>query len=240
LLKLLGREHNAAQAVTSYRILGRAGFTNINIDLMFGLPGQTLAQWKETLRKTIALEPQHISTYCLTYEEDTEFFVKRARGEFREDSDSDAVFLETAMEILERAGFEHYEISNYAREGYTSIHNHGYWAGEDYVGLGPGAFSTVGLKRFQSIANYRTYTDEILAGRPAISATENLTAAIKKSERIALGLRTRRGIPSEELDHRPNERREFQELGFFREVDGHQVLTEKGKLLADSIAEAFV
>src|SRR5204863_356144 len=81
--------------------------------------------------------------YCLTYEEDTEFFLRHVRGEFREDPESDARFLETAMQMLEAAGFEHYEISNYARPGFESAHNRGYWAGDDYVGIGPSAFSTV-------------------------------------------------------------------------------------------------
>src|SRR5437660_10682675 len=89
LLELLGREHNAQQAEESFRILRTAGFTNINIDLMFGLPGQTVDQWRTTLQKTMALEPEHISTYCLTYEQDTEFFLRHARGEFRQDADAD-------------------------------------------------------------------------------------------------------------------------------------------------------
>ena len=177
LLKLLGREHNAAQAEASFHILREAGFTNVNIDLMFGLPGQTLAQWEATLRKTIALGPEHISTYCLTYEEDTEFFARQARGEFREDPDSDARFLESAMELLGSAGFEHYEISNYARDGYASAHNRGYWAGEDYLGIGPSAFSTVGLERSQNVCDYREYSDRVLAGESAISSTEILTPA---------------------------------------------------------------
>lgn len=240
LLKLLGREHNAAQAEASYRILRQAGLTNVNIDLMFGLPGQTLAQWEETLRRTIALQPEHISTYCLTYEEDTEFFERQTRGEFREDPDSDARFLESAMQLLEEAGFEHYEISNYAREGHASWHNRGYWAGEDYVGLGPGAFSTIGLARTKNVSNYRTYADDALAGRSLISSTEQLTAEMKRGERIVLALRTRRGIASAELDSWPDARREFQELGLLREIDGRQVLTPKGKLLADSVAEAFI
>src|SRR5947207_363140 len=147
LLKLLGREHNAAQAEASFQILRGAGFDNVSIDLMFGLPGQTLEQWEADLRKTIALRPDHIATYCLTYEEDTEFFLRHARGEFREDPESDAQFLETAMRMLESAGFAHYEISNYARPGYESAHNRGYWAGYDYLGIGPSAFSTVGMQR---------------------------------------------------------------------------------------------
>src|ERR1700726_1738976 len=145
LLKLLGREHNARQAGESFRILRAAGFANINVDLMFALPGQTRAQWRTTLEKTISLQPEHISTYCLTYEEDTEFFRRHARGEFRQDADADAEFFESAMSILENAGYEHYEISNYARPGFSSVHNRAYWAGEDYIGIGPRAFSTRGL-----------------------------------------------------------------------------------------------
>jgi oxygen-independent coproporphyrinogen-3 oxidase len=240
LLKLLGRGHNAAQAEASLHILRDAGFTNVNIDLMFGLPGQTLAQWEATLKKTVALGTEHISTYCLTYEEGTEFFARQVRGEFREDPDSDARFLESAMRLLESAGFEHYEISNYARDGYASSHNRGYWAGEDYLGIGPSAFSTVGLKRYQNVSDYRSYSDLVLAGCSPISSTETLTAEIKRGERIALSLRTVRGIPSVELNQWPNERREFEELGLLREVEGNCVLTRRGKLLADSVAEAFI
>ncbi|MEY2499492.1 MAG: hypothetical protein QOD12_3048, partial [Verrucomicrobiota bacterium] len=193
LLKLLGREHNAAQADASFHVLRDAGFTNLSIDLMFGLPGQTLAQWEAALTKTIALGPEHISTYCLTYEEDTEFFARQTRGEFREDPDSDARFLESAMRMLERAGFEHYEISNYARSGYASAHNRGYWAGHDYMGLGPSAFSTIALQRWQNLSDYRLYSDRILAGASAISSTEILTPEMKRGERIALSLRTNAG-----------------------------------------------
>jgi oxygen-independent coproporphyrinogen-3 oxidase len=240
LLKLLGREHNAAQAEVSFHILREAGFTNLNIDLMFGLPGQTLAQWEATLQKTVALGPHHISTYCLTYEEGTDFFARQLRGEFREDPDSDARFLESAMQLLESAGFEHYEISNYARAGYASAHNRGYWAGEDYLGIGPSAFSTIGFERYQNVSDYRSYSDLVLSGGSPTSSTEALTPEIKRAERIALSLRTVRGIPASELKQWPDERREFEELGLLREVEGNCVLTRQGKLLADSVAEAFM
>src|SRR5438093_1973366 len=127
LLKVLGREHNAQQAEESFRILHDAGFTNVNVDLMFGLPGQTVDQWRATLEKTIALEPEHVSTYCLTYEEDTEFFLRHAQGEFQQDTDADAEFFEITMTMLEDAGYQHYEISNYARRGFESVHNRAYW-----------------------------------------------------------------------------------------------------------------
>ena len=129
LLKLLGREHNAQQGEESFWILRAAGFTNINIDLMFGLPGQISEQWRASLERTIALQPEHISTYCLTYEEDTEFFLRHARGEFRQDANADAEFFEMTMTIMEDAGYRHYEISNYARPGFESAHNRAYWLG---------------------------------------------------------------------------------------------------------------
>ena len=240
LLKLLGREHNAAQAEASFQIFREAGFTNVSIDLMFGLPGQTLAQWETDLAKTIALRPDHISTYCLTYEEDTEFFLRQTKGEFREDPESDARFLESAMRMLENAGFEHYEISNYARPGFAAVHNRGYWAGHDYLGIGPSAFSTVALTRWQNVCDYRSYSVQVLAGSSAVSSTEILTPQMKRAEKIALSLRTGKGIASEELAQWPNESREFVELGLLREVDRRFVLTPRGKLLADSVAEAFI
>src|SRR5213080_4310033 len=240
LLKLLGREHNAQQAEESFRILRDAGLTNVNVDLMFGLPGQTVDQWRATLERTIALGPEHVSTYCLTYEEDTEFFLRHARGEFREDLESDAQFLETAMRMLESAGFAHYEISNYARPGFESAHNRGYWAGHDYLGIGPSAFSTVGMQRWQNVCDYRAYSDRVLGGSSPIESTEALTPEMKRTERIALALRTRDGISKRELQARPNESRQFVELGLLRELNGSFVLTPRGKLLADSVAEAFI
>src|SRR6184192_1303091 len=148
LLKLLGREHNAKQGEESFQILRGAGFSNINVDLMFGLPRQTIHQWRSTLERSVSLKPEHISTYCLTYEEDTEFFLRLARGEFRQDPDTDSEFFELTMSVLETAGYEHYEISNYARPGFRSAHNRAYWSGSDYLGIGPSAFSTIGMTRW--------------------------------------------------------------------------------------------
>ena len=240
LLKVLGRGHNANQAEESFRILRAAGFSNINVDLMFGLPGQTVEQWRATLEKTIALRPEHVSTYCLTYEEDTEFFLRHSRGEYREDSDADAEFFEMTMSILEEAGYEHYEISNYARPGFSSAHNRSYWSGEDYLGVGPSAFSTVGTKRWQNIADYREYADRLFDRRPTVDRTEELTAEMKRTERIALSLRTRDGVSEAILQPFAKETDEFVQLGLLRQSNGNFVLTRAGKSLADSVAEAFV
>ena len=240
LLKLLGREHNAKQAEESFRILRGAGFENINVDLMFGLPGQTIEQWRTTLEKTIALQPEHVSAYCLTYEEDTEFFLRHARGEFREDNDADAEFFEMTMSILQAAGYEQYEISNYARRGYESLHNQAYWSGEDYLGLGPSAFSTIGMQRRQNLCDYRAYADRVLANESPIGSTENLTDEMKRAERIALALRTREGISDALLQDRHRAIDEFIGLGLLRQSSNNFVLTPAGKSLADSVAEALL
>lgn len=240
LLKLLGREHNAHQAEESFRILRNAGFTNINVDLMFGLPDQTLGQWRATLEKTIALQPQHISTYCLTYEEDTEFFLRHARGEFRQDPDADADFFEITMAMLEDAGYEHYEISNYARPGFESVHNRAYWLGQDYLGIGPSAVSTVGMRRWQNVCDYRAYIDRVLSGQSPRATSEDLTDTMKRTERIALSLRTREGVPGSELKRFAPQKDEFIALGLLRESNGNFALTRKGKPVADCVAESFV
>src|SRR5438876_930157 len=239
LLKTLGREHNAEQAEKSFFILRDAGFSNINVDLMFGLPGQTREQWRATLEKTIALQPEHISAYCLTYEEDTEFFLRQSRGELRSNTDLEADFFEMTMSVLEDAGYEHYEISNYAKPGFASVHNQAYWSGEDYLGIGPSAFSTRGHQRWQNVCDYRAYSDRVLSGESAIGSTETLTSEMKRAERIALSLRTRAGVSATIVDRR-EKAQELAALGLIRQSNGNVVLTEKGKCVADSVAEAFV
>jgi len=240
LLKILGREHSATQAEKSFQILRGAGFSNINVDLMFGLPGQTIEQWRVTLEKTIGLQPEHISAYCLTYEGDTEFFLRQLRGEFRQDADIDAEFFEMTMSILEDAGYEHYEISNYARPGFSAVHNRAYWSGEDYLGIGPSAFSTVGMQRWQNLADYRAYADRVLSGQSPIGSTENLTSEMKRVEAIALSLRTHEGVSVALLTPLRNETREFIALGLLRKTNSNFVLTRAGKSLADLVTEAII
>jgi oxygen-independent coproporphyrinogen-3 oxidase len=240
LLRILGREHNADQAEQSFHILREAGFSNINVDLMFGLPGQSVQQWQNTLEKTISLRPDHISAYCLTYEEDTEFFLRQSRGELKANPDTDADFFEMTMSILEDAGYEQYEISNYACAGLSSVHNRAYWSGEDYLGIGPSAFSTVGMRRWQNLADYRAYADRILLGQSPIAATETLTKEMKRAERIALSLRTREGISAVLLNDRSQTIQEFVALGLLRQSNGSFMLTRAGRSLADSVAEALL
>ncbi|MDQ2869023.1 MAG: radical SAM family heme chaperone HemW [Verrucomicrobiota bacterium] len=234
LLRLLGREHNAAQAEESFRIFRDAGFSNISIDLMFALPGQTETQWRQSLEKSIALQPEHISTYCLTYEEDTDFLARFERGEFRQHDEIDARFLEIAMAMLQEAGYEHYEISNYARPGFPSLHNQAYWHGADYLGLGPSAFSTRGNARWQNVADHREYARRLTLGQSPVANVETLTDTMKRTERIALGLRTRDGITDDTIC---GERvSALADAGLLQRNAHRLILTTAGKLVADSVA----
>jgi oxygen-independent coproporphyrinogen-3 oxidase len=238
LLRLLGRKHNAKQVKDSFGIFRAAGFSNVSVDLMFALPGQTETQWRDTLAQTIALEPEHISAYCLTYEEDTEFLARFERGEFQIHEEMDARFLEIAIGMLTAAGYEHYEISNYARSGYRSEHNRAYWRGSDYLGLGPSAFSTRGLKRWQNLADHREYARRLFAGESPIASIEELSEAMKRTEQIALGLRTCEGIAADIVNAR--EAGDLTSAGLLERKAERVRLTRAGKLVADSVAEALI
>ena len=238
LLQLLGREHDSAQARESFQTLRAAGFTNLSIDLMFALPSQTKAKWQDSLSRTIALEPEHISTYCLTYEEDTEFLARFKRGEFRSDENDEADFFGMATEMLEAAGYEQYETSNFAEPGCRSLHNQGYWAGEDYIALGPGAFSTQAMQRWQSVPDHREYARRVLAGESTAVQSETLSTDAKRIERIALSLRTSEGIEAQLLDD--DKIAELVSGGFLARAESRVHLTKIGRALADSIAEILV
>ena len=238
LLHLLGREHDTAQAEESFRIFRGAGFSNISIDLMFALPGQTERQWRNSLQKTIALQPEHISTYCLTYEEDTEFLARFERGEFSVNDENETRFLELAMTMLERAGYEHYEISNYARPGFRSEHNRAYWRGADYIGIGPSAFSTREFERWQNVANHNEYARRLFANESPITSVEKLTPAMKRTEHVALGLRTSEGIVVDTIDRHRAE--DLVRAGLLLHEANRLILSPSGKLLADSVAEELL
>src|SRR2546427_2659879 len=139
LLDVIGRVHSVAAAVDSYRKLRDAGFDNINLDLMFGLPGQTMDHWRNTLEKAIALQPEHISTYCLILEEDTHFWSLLQKGLVKPDEELELAMYQTGMETLSAAGYHQYEISNFAKPRRECAHNIAYWEGKDYIGLGPSA-----------------------------------------------------------------------------------------------------
>jgi oxygen-independent coproporphyrinogen-3 oxidase len=240
LLKTLGRVHDARQAEETFQLLREAGFENLNIDLMFAVPGQTRAQWQATLEKTISLRPEHVSSYCLTYEEDTAYFRKLLGGTFRQDVELDADLFEMTMDTLATAGFVQYEISNYARPGRESLHNQAYWHGADYLGFGPSAFSTQGLRRWQNVPDTAAYTERVLTGASAVSFEENLREDQRRGEILAFALRTARGVARADVAPWSDAVREFEEHGLLQEDAGRLGLTRRGRLMADTVAAAFV
>lgn len=238
LLKTLGRVHSASQARRSHQILREAGIPNVNLDLIFGIPGQAREQWLDSIRQTLALEPDHVSAYCLTYEEDTEFFERFRRGEFAPEAERDAAFFETAMDAFGSAGYHQYEISNYARPGRECLHNLGYWRSADYAGLGPSAVSTRDGWRRKNLADTETYTHRVLNGLDRFETLERLDSETTRLEKLSLGLRTSEGIDPGLLDSR--KLRELLHQGFLKTSDGRISLTRRGRLLADQVAAELV
>ena len=240
LLKILGRVHDADQVRRSFAILRAAGYDNLNLDLIYGVPGQTLAQWEDSLHQTIALEPDHISAYCLTYEEDTEYFERLQRGEFRENTDQDAAFFERGVELLSVAGYAQYEISNHAKPGRECRHNLSYWEGADYLGFGPSAWSTVGEHRWQNVPDTAAYVRALQAGVRPLSTEELLPAETRESEMIAFGLRMNAGIDPERLAGNHDLVTALREEGLLEDHGPRVRLTARGRLLADEIAAQLI
>lgn len=240
-LEILGREHTPAQASESVRILREAGIPSINIDLMFSIPGQSKSDWEKTINHAISLEPDHISAYNLTYEEDTAFFESLRRGEMRENEDHDAEYFHLADEMLSAAGFDHYETSNYAKPGHHSTHNQGYWRGEDYLGLGPSAVSTLSSVRSKNIPDTALYVSQVDSIGHALVESETLDGEAFRLERIALGLRTKDGISLDLLDHDARARAvHFTNENLARIVGDRLILIHHGRALVDPIAAELV
>lgn len=233
-LETLGREHDPREAADSVRILQTVGMPEVNIDLMFSIPGQTHEQWRDTLEQAIALNPDHISAYNLTYEEDTAFFEALKQGAMNQDEDRDVTMFELAHELLADAGFEHYETSNYAKPGCRSSHNKGYWNGEAYLGLGPSAVSTLDSSRSRNVPDTAAYIRRVGSIGHAIDEVETLTPAALRLERIAMGLRTSEGIPLSWIgNHDALEWLEEQQL--IERGGDHIRLIGSGKALVDPI-----
>jgi len=199
-LKTLGREHSRREAIESVELLQGVDFPSVNIDLMFSIPGQSREVWEETWQTAIGLRPQHISAYNLTYEEDTAFFESLKKGKYQENPDDDADFYELAKSILTEAGFEQYETSNYAFEQNYSIHNQAYWFGNDYIGLGPSAVSTIDGVRSENIPDTKRYVEQVKVLGNAMEGSESLDEQEQFIERVALELRTKRGLEERWLD----------------------------------------
>ena len=240
MLKILGRQHVPEDIAETCALLREHGFENINIDLMFALPEQPAADWNATLNAALACQPKHISAYALTYEEDTPFFEKLQRGEWRQDEAREIAMFERTREVLGAAGLVDYEISNFARPGFESQHNLGYWRGEDYLGLGPSACSTIGAARWKNLPDTAAYAEKIASGESVRTELESLDEATRARERIMFGLRMREGVALAAFGNETARLKTLEADGLAFEEAGRIRLTPRGQLVADSVAEMFV
>lgn len=195
-LAMLGRIHNYAQFLESFQMARAAGFSNINVDLMFAIPGQSYDGWIENLQTVAALGPEHISAYSLIIEEGTPFFRKKLD---LPDEDTEYRMYEDVAAVLKEYGYHQYEISNYAKAGRECRHNEGYWQRKDYLGLGLGAASLLGMERFSNTADMQEYLKNSSAPEKIRKNRELLTREDEMAEFMFLGLRMTQGVSKKEF-----------------------------------------
>ncbi len=245
-LKWMNRAHNADESHNSIQLAQAFGFHNLTIDLMYGLPNQTLASWEKQLDLALALNVSHISSYCLTVEERTALKKFVDQGVLSiPDEDLIAQQFELMVLKLESNNFEHYEISNFAKKGAHALHNSNYWRGEHYLGIGPSAHGFDGSQRYWNISNNREYI-KILGLGELPDTIEVLTPENKFNELIMTGLRTSWGVDFEALDRILKVDSDFVELldsmkdkGEIEWLGRHFRLTKKAKLRADFYASTL-
>lgn len=248
-LKWMNRAHTAAESETCVKLAQEAGFNNITIDLIYGSKFQSLKSWEKTLHKAIALNVQHISSYNLTIEHKTRLGSDLKKGKEKEvDDEKSAKQFLMMIDVLEKNGFEQYEISNFAKPGYIAAHNSNYWRGKAYLGIGPSAHSYNGITRQWNVANNSTYIKAINEGSNYFEI-ENLSPQNQYNEYVLTGLRTKWGC---DVNYIENKLGKPFALHFLNEINKQPkdaivvqnniyMLTKKGRLLADKIAmELFV
>jgi oxygen-independent coproporphyrinogen-3 oxidase len=241
---MLGRRHTAGEAEKALGYLRCAGFKNIGIDLVYGLPGQSLEAWVETLQRAVAFQPEHISCYQLTFEKGTAFWKMRARGTLRGlGEEREREFFLTGSRFLEDKGYIHYEISNFSRgPAFGSRHNWKYWLHVPYLGLGPAAHSFSDNTRWWNLRSVKKYCEVLESGELPIAGCERLTEEQIRLEKLSLGLRTTQGVA---LTHiigdasAEHALRNLQEAGLIRATKGRLKATREGFLVADRLPLCF-
>lgn len=224
-LRLLGRIHTFEQFKENYKAAREAGFENISVDLMSALPGQTLKSYQTTLEKVLALEPEHISAYSLIIEEGTPFYTAWEEGKLilpEEEEERQMYYL--TEELLKKAGYDRYEISNYAKKRYESRHNSKYWTGEEYLGLGLGAASYWKGSRNRNTENLADYLEKANAGESLLIESLLLTKQEKIEEFMFLGLRRMEGVSKE----------------VFRERFGEELLSVYGEIIKEQETKGLI
>ena len=237
-LKAIGRIHTWQQAQDAVSAARKAGFKNISLDLIYGLPGQTMEQWEKTLSDAVGLLPEHLSCYGLKLEESTPLYERRAELTLPDEEQQADMYL-YAVEFLKQCGYEQYEISNFARPGFVSRHNMKYWLLQEYAGFGPGAYSDFGNVRY----GYARDLEGYLRGELVLQESETLDADEREREYLMLRLRTVRGIEPKEFEYRFRQRfeplaallRQCAGQGLAEEDEQGWHLTPKGFLVSNRI-----
>ena len=243
LLKKLGRPHDYAQVVSAVQRVRKAGIKNLSLDLMYGLPGQTLLNWKDTLERVITLNPDHISCYALKVEENTPLYACKDILDIANDDVQAEMYL-AGVEILRSHGFRQYEISNFARKGLYSRHNMKYWTGGEYLGFGPAASSDFGGRRFTTIRDQQGYVNGIQTGGSVLEEVDEVPQRERAGEYLMLRLRTISGINRYEYERKfllPFDEIEAalersRNMGYaMRSEEGRWRLTPRGYLISNDI-----
>jgi oxygen-independent coproporphyrinogen-3 oxidase len=248
ILTFMNRRHNANQAIEAVELAQKAGFKNISIDLIYGIPNLEKDNWQKSLQQAIELNIQHISAYHLTFEPGTPFYKKLKRGEISEIHDDDSVQqYKMLVEALKTAGFDDYEISNFCKPGYQSKHNSNYWTGKSYLGLGPSAHSFNGYQRRWNISDVAEYI-QALNTNSLYFEKEELSEKDRYNEVIMLGLRTRVGVDITKINNRFNstivvffnqEMKQNIECKNVTDNNGYLIVCEEKKFLTDKIITNF-
>ena len=244
-LQWMNRRHRADEAVRSVENAHRAGFQNINMDLMYGLPSMTSKRWEANLKQAHALDVPHLSAYHLTIEPRTVFGKRQAKGEtFAIPEDVSAAQFDILIDTMEKAGYEHYEISNFARSEFRSRHNTAYWLQKPYIGIGPAAHSFDGKSRQWNVSNNSEYI-AALEKESSWFEREELTKIDQYNEYVLLSLRTDYGVDTGYIrvhfgdvfaDEFLRQAAVYLQNGYIQERTGVFTLTRKGKMIADRIA----
>lgn len=249
-LNSIGRGHSAEEAKETVHAARQAGFDNISIDLMFGLPGQTMKDWEETLDEAMALAPPHVSAYSLKIEKQTRFYNWWREGKIAPlPEEEEADMYEQLVNRLENHGLHAYEISNFARAGYGSRHNRIYWQNEEYIGAGAGAHGYTGGVRYANIKPLNHYIQAVQEKGNPVQTTHPVTRKEQIEEEMFLGLRLYEGVSTERFyqkygcaveDIYPESIQEAKQKEWLTEADGRLFLTEEGKLLGNEVFALFL
>jgi putative oxygen-independent coproporphyrinogen III oxidase len=248
-LKILNRRHNSAQAASALKEAFKAGFENVTMDLIYGIPGMSISDWESNLDFTFSFDIKHLSAYHLTIEKGTVFGKMKEKGLLSEiEEDESAALFNRLIEKAESAGFIHYEISNFSKPGFMSVHNSNYWKQVPYLGLGPSAHSFNGYSRQWNISDLNGYIKALKSGASYFER-EELDSNARFNEYIMTSLRTMWGIDldlieknfdKEGYDYVVNLSSKFKGYGLMKQDKKNLVLTNQGKMISDNIISEFM